>query len=466
MFCSDDIVLLADSREELQMMLDELAEFSRQWRFSVNVEKSAVMVIRPPSERAPDEEVSFRYGDEAMKVVDEFKYLGVVLDEKFNWRRDIKKRVTKSKAAMARLQRTVFKRKWLGVDAKAVVWKVMVASVLAYGQEVMTLNTKQQASLESAQLSAARWILHSGKRAANEGVRGELGWMELQRAGDAAKLRFWAKLQGLGEHRWPRKVHDLEWERHTVSRTWRRAAELLIAKYGLEEPAEQVRSGELSRKKWKAKVDEAVRSVAVEAWKEGARRKRPLEMYARVKDSLSFEPYLEGRYDRVKRLKLRLRLGVSGLAGDRGRLSEGSRECMLCDRDAIETAEHMISECSAYEELRDFWWHRVEARFPAQVDALREAAFAEVVLGKVRGREWGEEAKRALDTVSESFLWFCWAKRSARLAEGTAQVAPEFSVESDARVSPRPHHSHHPTPDWPSSQASVEPPGFPPMAES
>ena len=50
---ADDIVLIADSRENLQALLDLTWEFSRKWRFEFNFDKSAVLIFRHFNAAAP-----------------------------------------------------------------------------------------------------------------------------------------------------------------------------------------------------------------------------------------------------------------------------------------------------------------------------------------------------------------------------------------------------------------------------
>ena len=51
---ADDVVLFAESAEELQGMLDVLEEYCRKWRFEINVGKSKGMVCGP--ERREEDE--------------------------------------------------------------------------------------------------------------------------------------------------------------------------------------------------------------------------------------------------------------------------------------------------------------------------------------------------------------------------------------------------------------------------
>ena len=42
---ADDIVLIAENRLDLQLLMDITLEYSRKWRFNFNYEKSAVVIF-------------------------------------------------------------------------------------------------------------------------------------------------------------------------------------------------------------------------------------------------------------------------------------------------------------------------------------------------------------------------------------------------------------------------------------
>ena len=48
---ADDVILLADSRKDLQKLLDAVYEYSQKWRFKWNVLKSKVMRFGPARHR-------------------------------------------------------------------------------------------------------------------------------------------------------------------------------------------------------------------------------------------------------------------------------------------------------------------------------------------------------------------------------------------------------------------------------
>ena len=73
---ADDIVLLAETGDELQGMLDVVGHYAQEWKFRFNARKSKTMVVGANSEE------SWSISGEKMEAVTAFKYLGVWLDQK------------------------------------------------------------------------------------------------------------------------------------------------------------------------------------------------------------------------------------------------------------------------------------------------------------------------------------------------------------------------------------------------
>ena len=72
----DDIVLLAETGDKLQEMLDVVGYYAQEWKFRFNTQKSKTMVVGANSEE------SWSISAEKMEEVTAFKYLGVWLDQK------------------------------------------------------------------------------------------------------------------------------------------------------------------------------------------------------------------------------------------------------------------------------------------------------------------------------------------------------------------------------------------------
>ena len=73
---ADDIVIFANSAEELQQSLDVLLNYCNRWKLTVNVSKTKVMVFRKGGMLPRN--MAFFYNGERIEIVKEFKYLGMV----------------------------------------------------------------------------------------------------------------------------------------------------------------------------------------------------------------------------------------------------------------------------------------------------------------------------------------------------------------------------------------------------
>ena len=81
---ADDFVVLGESEADLQLALDAVTRWGRQWRFSFGVgpEKSAVMIFGPGRSR-PSCRVCL--SGQPLPVVSSCRYLGVVLTFSLRW---------------------------------------------------------------------------------------------------------------------------------------------------------------------------------------------------------------------------------------------------------------------------------------------------------------------------------------------------------------------------------------------
>ena len=76
---ADDAVILAEDERSMRRGLDTLAEWCSEWAVEINVEKCGVMHVRKKGVKRT--EVKFYVGSDEVKVVEEYKYLGCVVNE-------------------------------------------------------------------------------------------------------------------------------------------------------------------------------------------------------------------------------------------------------------------------------------------------------------------------------------------------------------------------------------------------
>src|SRR5215469_14161572 len=98
---ADDTVLVADSEENLQGLLNVLNEVSERKYLKINKLKTEVMVI-PRADRIP--RVNIRIEDNLVKQVGRFIYLGSLINDDGRCEDEIRKRINKAKCAFNKMK--------------------------------------------------------------------------------------------------------------------------------------------------------------------------------------------------------------------------------------------------------------------------------------------------------------------------------------------------------------------------
>ena len=97
---ADDLELSAECEFDLQVALDAVARWGRQWRFSFGIgpTKSAVMVFGPRRSIPP---CSVHLGGDPLPIVMEYPYLGVILTPTLSWTAHARHLVTRGNRLFA-----------------------------------------------------------------------------------------------------------------------------------------------------------------------------------------------------------------------------------------------------------------------------------------------------------------------------------------------------------------------------
>ena len=75
---ADDMVIFGEDQNDLQNSLNMLSEYCERWGLEVNTDKTKVMVFRKRGRVERD--INFYYDNQRLEIVDDFNYLGVVLN--------------------------------------------------------------------------------------------------------------------------------------------------------------------------------------------------------------------------------------------------------------------------------------------------------------------------------------------------------------------------------------------------
>ena len=151
LFFADDLVLMARKEEDLSSLLEELAQFTKEWKLEINQDKSLIMRTKTRDKntniwcvKTEEEEIEF-------KETDLYKYLGVYLNRNGNiFKNHVENLIEKGKSkvnAIKIIANESMNRIWTA-DA---LWKGAARPAILYASEAIRINQTDMKRIESIQ---------------------------------------------------------------------------------------------------------------------------------------------------------------------------------------------------------------------------------------------------------------------------------------------------------------------------
>lgn len=137
---ADDTVLLAESAENLQALLERVNIASNHYGLKMNTRKTKVMIIS--KQKNINEQLTL--GSEAIELVRQYKYLGTWLNDQLDFTQECRVRIERARAAFVRLQKLLTNRS-LNLDVRIRMVRCYVFPILLYGLEDWTFNKALEA---------------------------------------------------------------------------------------------------------------------------------------------------------------------------------------------------------------------------------------------------------------------------------------------------------------------------------
>src|ERR1700755_2886271 len=175
---ADDAVLVAESGEKLRMLVKEFVRECATKGLRVNSSKSKVMRIGGRDEAIRGEEWgSVEVGGEKLEEVEEFKYLGMLVEGKGGMDGEIKNRVTEGNESDGGTERSLEEGK-ISKEIKVRMFESMCLPSAMYGCETWVMNAQFRKRLEVFEMKGLRAIcgLRRVDRIRNERIREMCGW--------------------------------------------------------------------------------------------------------------------------------------------------------------------------------------------------------------------------------------------------------------------------------------------------
>ena len=196
---ADDLTLVAETRKELQQMLDVLDRACTRWGIRISGEKTKVLSIGEPTGDHP----AITLKGQTLEEVDSFSFLGSEVQQTARVDRDVRIRLEKAATVYQMWRRKVFRSRNLSRATKVQVFRSMVMSVLLYGAETWSVTQHDIRRLKTFQMRCLRDIvgvtLWDKRR--NVDILEETGELAIEEQLRQKRLQWFGHLQRMPYHR-------------------------------------------------------------------------------------------------------------------------------------------------------------------------------------------------------------------------------------------------------------------------
>ena len=420
---ADDIVLLSDDEESLQVLMETVQDYAREWRFEVNHSKCGLMRFGCSGNASctlPKSQLTI--DGIAVPWVKSYKYLGVELSNGVGlpFREFRKRMLTSATRAGYQVAGMGMYTGKLSVPLGVQVYKALVRPLLEYAAEI-TSSMSAWPDAERLQLAVGKRILQCPTRTCDVGVRGELGWHCMESRFQQLRVGLWGKLQLMAAHMPARLVYE-ESLRHyhrfasgdvdhaityeaaegaqvprpfekttdRVSSLWCAQLQRDLYSLGLRSFWDQPSSVKsLGAEAWRLKIKSSVHTREHAHWRREVSHQIILRSYRMMRslDKLELQSYLTVPHGGWNDLRLigrraltQLRLGSSVLRINTGRWEELALEHRICSwcHDEVETEQHFLLDCCFRVSLdaRAQLWNQLDRLLNEGEEAAAAAAAA------------------------------------------------------------------------------------------
>jgi len=351
---ADDIVIFANSSQELQTSLNLLEQYCIQWRLTVNTSKTKVMIFRKGGRN--NQNLSFTYKHNAIEIVNKFTYLGIVFTTGGSFNEAQNTLSGQALKALFTMNKYLYKFTDVTVKHRLDLFEKLIVPILNYGSEVWGFNKGQ--SIERLHLQFCKNILCVKRSTQNDFVYGELGRVSMQNNRHFNIIKYWIKLLQCNENKFAKKVYNLlknDFENNQNKANWCSQVKALLCSLGFQDV--WIMQGVGNVKLFLLTVNQRLKDTFVQNWSGRLSDSSRALFYNNIK-SFEFQEYLN--LVNIKKIRIcitKLRVSSHRLHIESGRWSKPvvtpveNRTCFFCDK--LEDEYHFIMECDLYKDLRD-----------------------------------------------------------------------------------------------------------------
>jgi hypothetical protein len=352
---ADDIAVIARNENDLQLMLDIINNWCTKWRLCINPEKSKVIHFRFKGKLQSN--FAFKCGEHNIEYEEQYKYLGMWLQENLSYDYNVKQLTTSASRALGALTTKFYQCGGMDYEIFTKLYNSLVVPVFTYASSIWGLNKFKCVNV--IQQRAAKIFLGLNKTAPNNAAIGDIGWTTCyaRQLGEVYRMQW--RLSNMDDTRITKIVH--RWSKRSPKSIDQKASKF-FNKHDINCNFGDIESKYILKKKVKEiieKINECEQNKWLQdLWNDtkNCDNGNKLRLYRLYKERVLPELYVVKNMPRYYRQSLaKLRSCTLPIHIETGRFAKiplNERVCVFCHKNQVEDEKHFLLDCDLYNDLR------------------------------------------------------------------------------------------------------------------
>ena len=339
---ADDLVILSETEDDLQAILDTLNIWCNTNCLFVNPEKSKIIHFRPRSRSQTDK--VFRIGNKVIEAGTQYIYLGLMLTEHLDYDMMAKNVALSANRALGLVISKFKAFGGLPFNTFTKLYDSIVIGTISYGAAIR--GDRSFSCILAVQHRAARFFMGAGKYTPNAAVMGDTGWESIYVRQWDSVVNLWYRVRSMGTGRI--NLNVFKWAaRRGIGRcnNWCSRDKKHFQRAGMEGIFLDTDISQINKEQVKESIKTKLNDEFLTQWRENLDRHTGTFKY-----ECKSERYISNVIPRKQSLGVvshHLGLKPEGTSGCK--LDE--RFCFHCTNE-IESEKHVLLECPLYDDLR------------------------------------------------------------------------------------------------------------------
>lgn len=347
---ADDLVLLAETENDLQLLLNKVHEWCTDWRMKVNKDKTKIMHYRKNS--VPRTSYFFVIGDDVIEVVDKYRYLGCILNEHLDYTVTANTLAEAAGRAVGGIVNKCFKNFEVYYDTYSKMYNSYVVPVADYAAGIWGFKNYDKAN--TVHNRAIRSFLGVHRFTSNVVIHGDMGWTSPVTRRKLEMLRLWKRLLDMPNDRLCKRIFMWDW--NLKKKNWSAEIRNILDETGMSylKSCTVVYSDHMQEIIKSAET--MLMNKEITKWKNDLVSQSKLRTYCTYKFDYKAENYVKQKLSRgLRSVIAQIRASTLPIKIETGRFNNipvDNRLCEFCSLRQVEDESHFMFHCPFYDQLR------------------------------------------------------------------------------------------------------------------